>query len=649
MQRCPSPVTRPVPASGPRRPAPGRGAGHRLVRAVPGRPAHGRGHPRRRPGRLRALPPVTGRLGKALALVATGGRRGHHRGDRRRPRVPPLLGWPSLRAAFGAGSHGRAPPPPPASDGGGGVGASSPCPAWATRDRPATRRAISRSRADCGCHRRCRGVKGRCGAPLALRSSLGLRPTLDPPAPRRAGAGQHPDPPLRPPSGPGIRVEGRGRHGSARADGAGGPGVGRHQGSRRAATDRVRRGVLRAAAPGAAGPGEREGPNRPIRSHPGGHAERRAGPWHLRQGGGGGLRVRAVPVGAAGAINRSRRQAISRPDEVWLPYVSAAPAREHLAALSAAGMGLKTVARLSGVSHGSLSKIVYGEPRQGRPPSRRVRPETLAKILAVRATDARGGQRVGAESDVAARRRAGGRRLQQRFLARALGARADQPSLQIGKTMVRASTARAVQDLHRRLLGARPVPAGRDEMQAPATSSARPIDRGRFPGPVVGPGGVPRWCPPSVLPGPGRVAGGGQGGVPGLSGTGPMQGLRPGHLRSQGGVGRPCRGRTRPHAPAAGNCSRSVGRHAQASPAPDPQGAAVRHAGGAHRQPGPLGTGGVVPRALHRRGHGGPASRRRGQLPAGNWQFEARPDGGGSGLWARYESPAGGLSTDVAS
>ena len=158
--------------------------------------------------------------------------------------------------------------------------------------------------------------------------------------------------------------------------------------------------------------------------------------------------------------NRRRNQAITRPDEVWLPYVSAEPARRHLAALSAAGVGLKTVARLSGVSHGALSKIVYGEPGRGRPPSRRVRPRTLEAILAIRVDDAGGKQRVDAartweliEELMAAGYTRG-------ELARALGSRAAVPTLQIGRQTVLASTARAVERLHRALM--RRPPEGRN-------------------------------------------------------------------------------------------------------------------------------------------------------------------------------------------
>ena len=91
---------------------------------------------------------------------------------------------------------------------------------------------------------------------------------------------------------------------------------------------------------------------------------------------------------------RRRGQAIARPDKVWMPYVPAGPARRRVAELREHGVGLKTVSRLSGVSHGALSKIIYGDPRRGQAPSRRVRPQTLAAILRVRLDQAQGGQKV---------------------------------------------------------------------------------------------------------------------------------------------------------------------------------------------------------------------------------------------------------------
>lgn len=79
---------------------------------------------------------------------------------------------------------------------------------------------------------------------------------------------------------------------------------------------------------------------------------------------------------------RSRMMAYGR----WQPFVDAGPAREHLRALAAAGIGWKRAAELAGVSNGAVTKILYGTP--GGQPSRRVRPETEAAILAVRPSPA---------------------------------------------------------------------------------------------------------------------------------------------------------------------------------------------------------------------------------------------------------------------
>lgn len=81
------------------------------------------------------------------------------------------------------------------------------------------------------------------------------------------------------------------------------------------------------------------------------------------------------------------------------PYVAATRARDHLAALAAQGVGLKTVARVSGVSNGALTKLVYGDRQRGTPPSRRIRPATEKAILGVTAAHATGGQRTHTADD----------------------------------------------------------------------------------------------------------------------------------------------------------------------------------------------------------------------------------------------------------
>lgn len=77
------------------------------------------------------------------------------------------------------------------------------------------------------------------------------------------------------------------------------------------------------------------------------------------------------------------------------PFVDAGRARDHVEWLRTQGVGVKAVAKAAGVSTGSLSKLVYG--RGDRGPTKRIRPETEAAILAVRPSDASGGARVPAE------------------------------------------------------------------------------------------------------------------------------------------------------------------------------------------------------------------------------------------------------------
>lgn len=76
-------------------------------------------------------------------------------------------------------------------------------------------------------------------------------------------------------------------------------------------------------------------------------------------------------------------------------WVDAERAREHVLSLvprrssgrtrlgaTIDGLSFKRIAKLSGVPHGSLSKLIYGGPGD-RPPSRRIRVETERKLLAV--------------------------------------------------------------------------------------------------------------------------------------------------------------------------------------------------------------------------------------------------------------------------
>lgn len=87
--------------------------------------------------------------------------------------------------------------------------------------------------------------------------------------------------------------------------------------------------------------------------------------------------------------DRARRIAYGRTG-----MVDAEPIRAHVRALGEAGVGLKRIAALTGVSSGALTKLVYGVTRADgtrRPPARRVRETTARRILAVTAEDKAGG------------------------------------------------------------------------------------------------------------------------------------------------------------------------------------------------------------------------------------------------------------------
>ena len=103
---------------------------------------------------------------------------------------------------------------------------------------------------------------------------------------------------------------------------------------------------------------------------------------------------RCAPCRKANADYQRQRGARAAP-----PYVNATRARTHIANLATQGVGLKTVARLSGVSHGALTKLVYGDTARGRGPSKQVRPATEKAILGVEAYQADGAHRTHTADD----------------------------------------------------------------------------------------------------------------------------------------------------------------------------------------------------------------------------------------------------------
>ncbi len=142
---------------------------------------------------------------------------------------------------------------------------------------------------------------------------------------------------------------------------------------------------------------------------------------------------------------RSRRHAYGRFDT----YTDSQPVREHITHLMTAGLGLKRIAELGGVSNATLGKILYGTAN--RAPTRRVTRDVATKVLAVTATPAAlaGGAKVPGTGTT--------RRLQalmtlgwsQTQLANRLGlTMRNLAPLLHGKRGTTAATARAVTDLY---------------------------------------------------------------------------------------------------------------------------------------------------------------------------------------------------------
>jgi transcriptional regulator with XRE-family HTH domain len=178
------------------------------------------------------------------------------------------------------------------------------------------------------------------------------------------------------------------------------------------------------------------------------------------------------------ASQRERQQVYGR----WQPRVEAGPAREHLRALSAAGIGWKRAAELSGVSTGAVSKLLFGGPGD-RPPSRRIRPETAQKLLAVPLA---GPSRApAAVVDATATRRRLQALVARGYSQAALAARLGIQRSNFGQAVagkVTAATERAVSDLYDELWD---VPPDESTHRARiSVSRARNYARARG------------WCPP---------------------------------------------------------------------------------------------------------------------------------------------------------
>ena len=156
--------------------------------------------------------------------------------------------------------------------------------------------------------------------------------------------------------------------------------------------------------------------------------------------------------------NRYRAIAYGR----WQPFVDAEPVRQHIRALGEFGIGWIRAAKLAGVSTGGVSKILYGDRPRGLAPTKRVRPETALKILAVEPTLANLGTRTPIDGTGTRRRLQAlvAKGWTQSELARRLGADRANFARTIVSDLVEAGTARAALALYDELWRLDPVEHG---------------------------------------------------------------------------------------------------------------------------------------------------------------------------------------------
>lgn len=139
---------------------------------------------------------------------------------------------------------------------------------------------------------------------------------------------------------------------------------------------------------------------------------------------------------------RAANAAYERQRSRWTtpPYVAADEVRRHITFLNEHGVGLKTIAKRSGVAHGTLWKLVYGVP--GRGPSKRCRRETRDRILAITPADVADGGKVPAARTLEHVDTLISRGWTRTAIARRLGQTG--PGLQLGEQFVSGRNARAV-------------------------------------------------------------------------------------------------------------------------------------------------------------------------------------------------------------
>src|SRR5690606_20511244 len=126
-------------------------------------------------------------------------------------------------------------------------------------------------------------------------------------------------------------------------------------------------------------------------------------------------------------------------------YINAQPAREWVQHLMACGLGPRRIAEVAGISHGAISKLLYGDYKK-RGPSKRIRRETAERLLAVKPGDAADGAKVDAAPSWRLVDEMVAAGVSKVAIARQIGQTG--PGLQLGRRLISARNARAIQRVY---------------------------------------------------------------------------------------------------------------------------------------------------------------------------------------------------------
>ena len=184
------------------------------------------------------------------------------------------------------------------------------------------------------------------------------------------------------------------------------------------------------------------------------------------------------------AANTAAGRAVHRAQTFgrWRPFVDAAPVREHIRALRAAGIGVEQIAMLAAISTSHVRQLGHHD-RDGYEGIRRVRPETAHQVLRIRIDHANRAPR----SHVVA---TGTRRRLQALVAVGwphdeLAARLGRSSAGLRRSMlsdsVTAQTAQDVSALYEQLWNLRPPQSTSDERAAADDARTFATERGWLP------------------------------------------------------------------------------------------------------------------------------------------------------------------------